>query len=135
MVRQARWPFLSFAFLATGVYAAAMTLERMRPALRSPEIVSLGLLVDLLVVVPLAFYLLAVRRAGWAARTLIPLFLFSLTGAAWVLPEQREMLKRLSEVLSIPAETAQGPYGKLKQARWISMGVDDAKAFREALDR
>ena len=59
---------------------------------------------DLLIVIPLAFYWLAVRRAGWPARTLVPLFLFSLTGAAWVLPEQREMLKRLSEVLSIPAE-------------------------------
>ncbi|HEV7507008.1 MAG TPA: hypothetical protein VGS07_19115 [Thermoanaerobaculia bacterium] len=104
MVRQARWPFLSFGFLATGIYAVAITLERLRPVLRQPELVSLGLLVDLLVVVPLAFYLLAVRRAGWPVRTLIPLFLFSLTGTAWVLPDQREMLKRLSEVLSIPAE-------------------------------
>jgi hypothetical protein len=104
MVRQARLPFLSFGLIATAIYAVAITLERMRPELRQPELVSLGLLVDLLVVVPLAFYLLAVRRTGWPARTLIPLFLFSLTGAAWVLPEQREMLKRLSEVLSIPAE-------------------------------
>lgn len=38
------------------------------------------------------------------ARALIPLFLFSLTGAALVLPDQREMLKRLSEILSTPAE-------------------------------
>jgi hypothetical protein len=104
MVRQARLPFLSFTFLATGIYAVAITMERMRPALRQPELVSLGLLVDLLVVVPVAFYLLAVRRAGWPSRTLIPLFLFSLTGAALVLPDQREMLKRLSEILSIPAE-------------------------------
>lgn len=104
MVRQSRLPFLSFAFLATGIYAVAITLERMRPELRRPEVVSLGLLVDLLVVVPVAFYLLAVRRAGWPVRTLIPLFLFSLTGAAFVLPDQREMLKRLSEILSIPAE-------------------------------
>jgi hypothetical protein len=55
MVRQARLPFLSFAFLATGIYAVAITVERMRPALRQPELVSLGVLVDLLVVVPLAF--------------------------------------------------------------------------------
>jgi hypothetical protein len=59
---------------------------------------------NLLITVPLAYYLLAVRRAGWPARTLIPLFLFSLTGAALVLPDQREMLKRLSEILSAPAE-------------------------------
>ena len=104
MVRQVRWPVLSFGLLATGIYAVAMTLERMRPALRSPEIVSLGLLVDLLITIPLAFYLLPVRRAGWPVRTLIPLFLLSLTGAAFVLPDQREMLKRLSEILSVPAE-------------------------------
>jgi len=104
MVRQARWPFLNLGIVVTTIYGVAITLERMRPVLRRPEVVSLGLLVDLLVVVPFAFYWLAVRQAGWPVRTLIPLFLLSLTGAAWVLPDQREMLKRLSEILSIPAE-------------------------------
>ncbi len=128
MVRQARWPFLSFGLLATGIYAAAVTLERIRPALRQPELVSLGLLVDLLVVVPLAFYLLAVRRAGWPVRTLIPLFLFSLTGAAWVLPEQREMLKRLSEILSIPAEIGLVAWISVRTARSLksTRGVGSA---------
>jgi hypothetical protein len=104
MVRQSRLPLLSFGLLATAIYATAVTLESMRPVLRRPEAVSAGLLVDLLVTIPLAYYFLAVRRAGWPARTLIPLFLFSLTGAALVLPDQRETLKRLSEALSIPAE-------------------------------
>lgn len=104
MVRQARLPFLTFAFIATAIYAAAVTMARMRPVLRHPDAVSAGLLLDLLVVVPLAFYFLAVRRAGWPVRTLIPLFLFSLTGAALVLPDQRAMLKSLSEALSVPAE-------------------------------
>jgi len=49
MVRSARLPFLTFAVLATGIYAAAITMVRM-------------------------------------------------------LPEQREMLKRVSEILSVPAE-------------------------------
>jgi len=104
MVRSARQPFLTFAVLATGIYAAAVTMVRMRPELRHPDAVSVGILIDLLVVVPLVFYFLPVRRAGWPARTLIPLFLFSLTGAALVLPDQREMLKRVSEILSVPAE-------------------------------
>jgi len=104
MVRSARLQFLTFAVLATGIYAAAVTMVRMRPELRHPDAVSIGILIDLLVVVPLVFYVLPVRRAGWPARTLIPLFLFSLTGAALVLPDQREMLKRASEILSVPAE-------------------------------
>jgi len=65
MIRQARLPLLTFSLLATGIYAAALTMVRMRSELRHPEAVSAGLLVDLLVVVPLAFYFLAVRRAGW----------------------------------------------------------------------
>jgi hypothetical protein len=129
MVRQVRWPFLSFGLLATGIYAVAMTMERMRPALRQPELVSAGLLVDLLVVVPLAFYLLAIRRSGWPARTLIPLFLFSLTGAAWVLPDQRELLKHLSEVLSIPAEIGLVTWISVRTARSLKStrgaGTDD----------
>ncbi|HEX3526755.1 MAG TPA: hypothetical protein VH988_06790 [Thermoanaerobaculia bacterium] len=104
MVRPARLPLLTFAFLATGIYAVAVIMVRMRPELRHPDAVSAGLLIDLLVVVPLVFYVLPIRRAGWPARTLIPLFLLSLTGAALVLPDQREMLKRVSEILSIPAE-------------------------------
>jgi hypothetical protein len=127
MVRQTRLPLLSFALLATGIYAAAITMMRMRAALRHPDIVSAGLLVDLLVTVPLAFYWLAVRRAGWPARTLIPLFLFSLTGAALVLPDQREMLKRLSEILSIPAEIGLVTWITVRTARSLrsTQGTED----------
>ena len=87
MVRQARLPLLSFALVASAIYATAITMMRLRPELRHPEAVSIGLLVNLLVVVPLAYYLLVVRRAGWPARTLVPLAVLSLSGAkaAWIL--------------------------------------------------
>lgn len=105
MVRRlSRLPVLTFALLASWVYVTALTLERIRPALQHPDLVSSGLMIDLLIGVPLAYYLLAVRRAGWPVRTLIPVVLFSLTGAALVLPEQRDLLKRFSEAVSIPAE-------------------------------
>ena len=135
MVRQARLPLLSFALLATGIYAAAFTVTRMRAALRHPDIVSAGLLVDLLITVPLAFYWLAVRRAGWPARTLIPVFLFSLTGAALVLPDQREMLKGLAEILSIPAEIGLLTWITVRTARSLrsTNGTEDMlERLREA---
>jgi hypothetical protein len=137
MVRQAqaRLPLLSFALLATGVYAAAIAMMRMRAELPHPDAVSVGLLVDLLVTVPLAFYWLAVRRAGWPARTLIPVFLFSLTGAALVLPDQREMLKRLSEILSIPAEIGLLTWITVRTARSLrsTSGTEDRlERLREA---
>jgi hypothetical protein len=134
MVRQARLPLLSFALLATAIYATAVTLESMRPVLRRPEAVSAGLLVDLLVTIPLAYYFLAVRRAGWPARTLIPLFLFSLTGAALVLPDQRETLKRLSEALSIPAEVGLLTWIAVRTARSLrSTSGPDADDMLERL--
>jgi hypothetical protein len=127
MVRQARLPLLSFALLATGIYAVAFTVTEMRASLRHPDVVSAGLLVDLLVTIPLAFYWLAVRRAGWPARTLIPVFLFSLTGAALVLPDQREMLKRLSEILAIPAEIGLVTWITVRTARSLrsTRGTED----------
>lgn len=42
------------------------------------------------------------------------------------------MMKPLWIELTEPV-TAQGPYGIQKQARWISVAVDDAKAFQGAL--
>lgn len=42
------------------------------------------------------------------------------------------MMKPLWIELTEPI-TAQGPYGIEKQARWISVAVDDAKAFQEAV--
>jgi hypothetical protein len=102
-------------------------MMRMRASLRHPDLVSAGLLVDLLVTVPLAFYWLAVRRAGWPARTLIPMFLFSLTGAALVLPDEREMLKRVSEILSIPAEIGLVTWIAVRTARSLrsTSGTED----------
>lgn len=127
MVRQARLPLFSFALIATGVYATALTMMRMRAELRHPDLVSAGLLTDLLITVPLAFYWLAVRRAGWPARTLIPVFLFSLTGAALVLPDQREMLKRISEIVSIPAEIGLVTWIAVRTARSLrgTRGTED----------
>jgi len=122
--RISRLPVLAFALLAAWVYVTALSLERMRPALQHPDLVSSGLMLDLLLGVPLAYYLLAVRRAGWPARTLIPIVLLSLTGAALVLPDQREMLMRFSEAVSIPAE--------LGLLGWIT--VRTVRSFRKAGD-
>ena len=140
MVRQAqaRLPLVSFALIATAIYATAFTMMGMRATLRHPDAVSAGLLVDLLVTVPLAFYWLVVRRAGWPARMLIPLFLFSLTGAALVVPDQREMLKRLSEILSIPAEIGLVAWIAVRTARSLRStkgrpGMEDVlERIREA---
>ena len=63
MTARAKAPLLTFAFLTTLIYAVAVSVSRM-PYLEHPDAVKLGLMFDLLVTIPLAFYLLAVRRGA-----------------------------------------------------------------------
>ncbi|HVR95369.1 MAG TPA: hypothetical protein VMW27_02060 [Thermoanaerobaculia bacterium] len=95
-------PLLAFAILATGIYAVAVSTARRIPTLDKPDVVAIGVLLDLTVVIPAAYYWLAVRRGGWPAATLPSIILLSLAGAALVLPGKRDLL----EVLAIPAELA-----------------------------
>lgn len=117
MVR-ARPPLIAFALLATGIYAAAVAAVRTRSAWEHPDVVRAGLLLDLLVVVPLAYWLLPVRRGGLPPRTLVTVFLLSLAGAALVLPEQRAILLRSKELLAIPLEIGLVTWIAVRVVRW-----------------
>lgn len=68
MTARAKAPLATFALLTTCIYAVAVSVARMS-ALKHPDLVKMGLMFDLLVTVPLAFYLLAVRRSGWSPLT------------------------------------------------------------------
>lgn len=103
MTARAKAPLATFAILTTCIYAVAVSVSRMR-ALEHPEVVALGLMFDLLVTVPLAYYLLAVRRGGWSPLTVGIVVSLSFVGAALVFPGQRALLGRLFEIVSIPAE-------------------------------
>lgn len=105
MTYRAKAPLATFALFATGIYALVLTFARIRPALvQSSDAIAVGLMLDLLLVIPLAFYLLAVRRGGWPPVTLGLVLSLSFTGAALVLPGERELLGRLFWIVSIPAE-------------------------------
>lgn len=100
MTRRAHLHLSAFALLAIGVYAAEVAIVRMRPAFEQPDLVAVGVMLDLIVVVPLAYWFLAVRRGGWPRLSVVPVVLLGVLGAALMLPQERGLLK----ILAIPYE-------------------------------
>jgi len=85
-------------------------------------VVAAGLTLDLIVVVPLAYYLLIVRRRGVPVVTLAPVVVLSVLAAGWILPPEHQKPLRILEVLAVPLEL--GVIG------WV--GWRAARAFRRA---
>jgi hypothetical protein len=133
-VQRARLPLTTFALVAACVYAADLSIARMRASLDRPELVTLGILADLVVVVPLAWYLLAVRWGGLRKLSLVPVVLASVAGAALALPQDRALLGQFLEALAVPYEI--GLFGWIALRVWRSSrrsrGTDDmAERLRE----
>lgn len=98
MTRRAHLHLFAFAFLATGIYAAEVAIVRMRWPW--PDLIAVGVMLDLIVVVPLAYWFLAVRRGGWPRLSVVPVVLLGILFAALLMPQDRGLLR----VLAIPYE-------------------------------
>ena len=96
-----RW----FVGIAVGIYAAAVAivgqLSHLQPR---ADAIAIALTLDLVVVVPLVFYMLVVRRAGWPLVTLAPVFILSLLAASRILPADQQQALRVLEALAVPIE-------------------------------
>lgn len=95
---------LLFAGVVAAVYATALTLARQLPHLEGASAVVVGLTADMVVVVPLAFYLLVIRRRGLSIVSLVPVILLSLLAASRVLPAAHQQPLRVLEAVAIPME-------------------------------
>jgi hypothetical protein len=93
-----------FAAIAAGVYAAAIALAGLLPRLARPEAVAVGMTIDMVVIVPLAFYILLVRGRGWPLVTLAPVLVLSFIAATRVLPADHHQALRMLELLAAPLE-------------------------------
>lgn len=102
--RRAYLPLITFTFVVLGIYAADLSIARMRMSLERPDLVTFGVLIDLVVVVPVAWYLLAVRWGGWRTLSLAPVVLASIAGAALAMPQDRALLGQFLKTLAIPYE-------------------------------
>jgi hypothetical protein len=96
--------FLPFLALAASIYAAELILVRPAiPRVSRPGILVAALLVDLLVVIPAAYWFLCVRGRH-SARRVMPVLLLSMAGAAAVLPETYRGVVPVIRLLAAPAE-------------------------------
>jgi hypothetical protein len=126
-------PVLLFAALTATVYAAALLVVARMPRAARPEVLAGAVLVDLVVVVPLVYYLLFLRGRKWPVG-LVPVFLLSLVGASLVLPgDNRQLLSRV-RLLALPAEL--GLVGLLLwRVRRVFAGLGAGGAETDVLDR
>jgi hypothetical protein len=93
-----------FAVLAAGVYAADLFLVRPAiPHVSRPGLLVSAILIDLLVVVPAAYWWLCLRGRQSAARV-VPVLMLSVAGAAAVLPVSWRGVGPALLLLALPAE-------------------------------
>lgn len=117
-----RAPPMLFAGIVTGVYATALAVVGRLPHLERASAVAVGLTLDMVVVVPLAFYLLIVRRRGLSIVTLAPVLVLSVLAASRVLPTDHQQPLRVLEALAAPME-----FGLIAWIAWRA-----ARALRKA---
>ena len=125
MIRRTYPPLFAFALLATGIYAAEVSILRMHPLWGRPDLVALGVMVDLIVMVPLVYWFLAVRRGGWPLATVIPVVLLGILGSALMLPHHHGLLRNLVETLAIPYEIGLVTWISVRTWRAVRRGGGD----------
>ena len=95
---------LLFLAIATAVYTASLVLAGQLPQLANAGRVAIGMTLDMVVVVPAAFYWLVIRRRGWPGLTVVPVLMLSALAASRVLPADHQQPLHLVESLGIPLE-------------------------------
>jgi hypothetical protein len=109
--------------IVTGVYATAMVVLGQLPHMGGRAgAVAVGLTLDLVVVVPLTFYLFVIRRRALPIVALVPILVLSVLAASRIIPAEHQQMLRVLEALAVPMELA--------LVGWI--GWRAARALREA---
>jgi hypothetical protein len=86
------------------VYATALAVVQRLPQLDRGGAVAVGLTLDMVVVGPLAFYVLVTRRRRLPLVTLAPVLVLSVLAASRILPAERRQTLRVLETLAVPME-------------------------------
>ncbi|MFT7699666.1 MAG: hypothetical protein ACI8S7_001494 [Candidatus Krumholzibacteriia bacterium] len=95
---------LWFVGFVLSVYAMALVLVDMLPRLADAGAVAVGLTLDLVVIIPVAFYFLVVRPGGHSALRVAPVVIVSMVLASLVLPAERQQVLHWLEFVVLPLE-------------------------------
>ena len=93
-----------FLAVAASIWLTATALASRLPTLDRPDTLAFGLLADLVIVVPAAYYILVVRPRGWPTITVAPAVVLGLIAADVLLPAEHEGLLRAARLAVIPLE-------------------------------
>ena len=96
----------SFTLLALATYATELTLVTSNAFARRPALGEMAITFDLLVFVPLVWWLIVVRGGQASLRTLVPVIVASIAGARLVLPREHQSMLPWVRWLIAPAEVA-----------------------------
>jgi membrane protein YdbS with pleckstrin-like domain len=101
--RRSLYPAAFLLALIT-VYAAELVAVSAFGRVAHPDLLALGITLDLVVVVPGLVYFLLVRGLKWSPLVLIPAFVASVAAAGRILPANRQQALHAFEWLAIPLE-------------------------------
>lgn len=119
---------LLFGGIAAGVYATSLALAGMLGELDNPRAVAAGMTLDMVLVVPLAFYLAVVRRHRLSIVTLAPVLVASFVAAALILPDEHQQALDVMEWLALPLELGLAGWLAWRAARALRKAGRDAQA-------
>jgi hypothetical protein len=127
MTRRAHLHLFAFALLAAGIYAAEVAIVRMR--WQKPDLVAAGVMLDLIVVVPLVYWLVAVRRGGWPRLSVVPVVLLGVLASALLLPNDHALLRQVVRILAIPYEIGLVTWIAVRTRRALRRNPEDGDAL------
>jgi hypothetical protein len=126
-------PVLLFVATTATVYFVALLVVARMPRVAHPEVLAGAVLLDVVIVVPLVYFLLFLRGKKWPVG-LVPVFLLSLVGASLVLPGDYRQLLPHVRLLALPVELALVGF-LLWRVRRIFAGLGAGGAETDVLDR
>lgn len=104
MIRAHHWPVYLFGFITGAAYLISFVILDNLPTLHHPEVLTTATTLDLVVTIPLLYYLLLVRRKGFPVISVAPVFLASLFAASFILPADHQSTLHLLQLLIAPIE-------------------------------
>ncbi len=105
-----------FALACIAVYGASFYIAGRLPQSTNPGALAVGLTLDLVVLVPMLYHVLLVRKRGWPAVTTGVVFLVSLMAAEWVVPPAHQGLLRAMQMAGASVEVLLVGYVLMKAA-------------------
>lgn len=132
-----RTPLLIFAGIVAGVYATSLALAGRLADLQGADAVAVGMALDMVVAVPLAFYVLLVRRRFLPLVAVVPAVVISMLLASWILPPAYRQSLHVLEFAAIALELGLVSFigwravGALRRAR-RDMSADPLEQMRRA---